>query len=64
MPYRLDESTGYIDYNALQKSVLLFRPKLIIAGASAYARHYDYKRMKQVWFLLKAFANYQRLLIV
>lgn len=32
MPYRLDESTGIIDYNALEKSAALFRPKLIIAG--------------------------------
>jgi hypothetical protein len=32
MPYRLDESTGYIDYDALEKSAQLFRPKLIIAG--------------------------------
>jgi len=37
MPYRLDEATGYIDYDALEASALLFRPKLIIAGTSAYA---------------------------
>ena len=48
MPYRLNEETGYIDYDALQKSASLFRPKLIIAGASAYARHYDYAKMRQV----------------
>ncbi|KAJ1620351.1 serine hydroxymethyltransferase-domain-containing protein [Pavlovales sp. CCMP2436] len=45
-PYRLDESTGIIDYDALQKSASIIRPKLIIAGASAYSRHYDYARMK------------------
>ena len=33
MPYRLDESTGLIDYDALEKSAALFRPKLIVAGA-------------------------------
>lgn len=38
MPYRLDEKTGVIDYDALEKSAALFRPKLIIAGASAYSR--------------------------
>lgn len=48
MPYRLDESTGYIDYDQLEKSAVLFRPKLIVAGASAYARHYDYARMRKV----------------
>ncbi|CAI5529626.1 unnamed protein product [Closterium sp. Naga37s-1] len=48
MPYRLDESTGLVDYEALQRSALLFRPQLIIAGASAYPRDYDYKRMRQI----------------
>lgn len=32
MPYRLDEATGIVDYDALQQSALLFRPQLIIAG--------------------------------
>ncbi|KAL6985506.1 Serine hydroxymethyltransferase 3, chloroplastic [Sarracenia purpurea var. burkii] len=36
MPYRLDESTGLVDYDMLEKTATLFRPKLIIAGASAY----------------------------
>jgi glycine hydroxymethyltransferase len=45
---RLDESTGYIDYDALEKSAALFRPKLIIAGASAYSRNIDYKRMRAI----------------
>ncbi|XP_057962479.1 serine hydroxymethyltransferase, mitochondrial [Malania oleifera] len=48
MPYRLDESTGYIDYDQLEKSAKLFRPKLIVAGASAYARLYDYARIRKV----------------
>ncbi|KAL0432642.1 UNVERIFIED_CONTAM: Serine hydroxymethyltransferase, mitochondrial [Sesamum latifolium] len=48
MPYRLDESTGYIDYDQLEKSAVLFRPKLIVAGASAYARLYDYARIRKV----------------
>ena len=38
MPYRLDEQTGYIDYDKLEETAALFRPKLIVAGASAYAR--------------------------
>nr|XP_009776303.1 PREDICTED: serine hydroxymethyltransferase, mitochondrial-like [Nicotiana sylvestris] len=48
MPYRLNESTGYIDYDQLEKSATLFRPKLIVAGASAYARLYDYERIRKV----------------
>ncbi|KAF5955172.1 hypothetical protein HYC85_008028 [Camellia sinensis] len=48
MPYRLDESTGYIDYDQLEKNATLFRPKLIVAGVSAYARLYDYARIRKV----------------
>lgn len=48
MPYRLDEATGIVDYETLEKTALLFRPKLIIAGASAYPRNYDYARMRKV----------------
>lgn len=48
MPYRLDESTGLVDYDALEKSAALFRPKLIIAGASAYSRDFDFARMRQI----------------
>ena len=48
MPYRLNEATGLIDYDGLQASASLFRPKLIVAGASAYARHYEYSRMRKV----------------
>jgi Serine hydroxymethyltransferase len=48
MPYRLDESTGLVDYDALERSAALFRPKLIIAGASAYPRDFDYSRMRTI----------------
>ncbi|KAK4769136.1 hypothetical protein SAY86_027286 [Trapa natans] len=48
MPYRLDESTGLIDYDMLEKTATLFRPKLIIAGASAYPRDFDYPRMRNI----------------
>ena len=46
-PYRLDESTGLIDYDRLEENALLYRPKIIIAGASAYSRLIDYKRMRE-----------------
>ena len=48
MPYRLDESTGLIDYDTLEKNATLFRPKIIIAGSSAYSRNIDYKRMREI----------------
>lgn len=48
MPYRLNEKTGMIDYDRLEQSAVLFRPKLLIAGASAYSRSYDYPRMREI----------------
>lgn len=48
LPYRLDESTGLIDYNKLEDLASLYRPKLIIAGTSAYSRLIDYKRMWEI----------------
>ena len=48
MPYRLNEETGYIDYDKLEETAKLFRPKIIIAGASAYSRLIDYKRMREI----------------
>jgi glycine hydroxymethyltransferase len=47
-PYRLDESTGEIDYNRLAENAKLYRPKMIIAGASAYMKHIDYGRMREI----------------
>lgn len=48
LPYRLDESTGLIDYAKMEETALLYRPKLIVAGASAYSRLIDYKRMREI----------------
>ena len=48
MPYRLNESTGTIDYDEMERSAELFRPKLIVAGASAYARLIDYERIRSI----------------
>lgn len=48
MPYRLNDETGVIDYDGLEKQAALYRPRLIIAGASAYSRNIDYKRMRQI----------------
>ena len=48
MPYRLDPATGMIDYDQMEKSAELFRPKLIVAGASAYSRLIDYERIRKI----------------
>lgn len=47
-PYRLDESTGLIDYERLRENALLYRPKIIVAGTSAYSRLIDYPRMRAI----------------
>lgn len=48
LPYRLDESTGLIDYDKLKDLATLYRPKIIIAGTSAYSRLIDYERMRNI----------------
>ena len=48
MPYRLDESTGLIDYDKMEELATAFRPKIIVAGASAYSRKIDYARMRKI----------------
>ncbi|KAF9589728.1 hypothetical protein IFM89_028637 [Coptis chinensis] len=55
MPYRLDESTGLIDYEMLEKTAILFRPKLMIVGASAYPRDFDYPRVRKIADAVGAF---------
>ena len=46
--YRLDEATGTIDYDAMERLALECRPKLIVGGASAYSREWDYARMRSI----------------
>lgn len=48
MPYCVDTSTGLIDFEALAASAKLFRPRLIVVGASAYPRQLDYSRFRQI----------------
>ena len=50
LAYRVNEKTGIVDFEMLDKVANSFRPKIIIAGASAYPRNWDYARMKQVLF--------------
>ena len=48
MPYRVNEETGIIDYDTLAANAILYRPKVLVAGTSAYCREIDYKRMRQI----------------
>ncbi|CAG7556643.1 uncharacterized protein FIESC28_03033 [Fusarium coffeatum] len=48
MPYRVDLDTGIIDYDTLQKNAILYRPKVLVAGTSAYCRLIDYERMRKI----------------
>lgn len=40
--------TGLLDYDKLEENALVFRPKLIISGGSAYPRDWDYKRLREI----------------
>lgn len=46
--YSVEEDTGLIDYDKMEAIALESKPKLIIAGASAYSRDWDYKRMREI----------------
>ncbi len=46
--YGLNENTGRIDYDKMEELALKEKPKLIIAGASAYSRDWDYERMRSI----------------
>jgi glycine hydroxymethyltransferase len=46
--YGVDRETGLIDYKKLEETALAERPKVIICGASAYSRDWDYKFIRQV----------------
>jgi glycine hydroxymethyltransferase len=46
--YGVDDQTGLIDYAALEKQVMEYRPKLIIAGFSAYSQLVDWARFREL----------------
>jgi glycine hydroxymethyltransferase len=48
VPYGVSERTGRIDYDVLRDLAKEHHPKLIVAGASAYPRAIDFKRMKEI----------------
>ncbi|MCK9254926.1 MAG: serine hydroxymethyltransferase [Bacteroidales bacterium] len=46
--YKVKEETGMVDYDEMEKIALEQKPKMIIGGASAYSREWDYKRMREI----------------
>ncbi|MFZ5942050.1 MAG: serine hydroxymethyltransferase [Bacteroidota bacterium] len=46
--YGLKEETGTVDYDAMEEIAHRERPKLIVGGASAYSREWNYKRMREI----------------
>lgn len=46
--YKVKEDTGLVDYDEMEAQALEHKPKLIIGGASAYSRDWDYKRMREI----------------
>ncbi|MBR4772418.1 MAG: serine hydroxymethyltransferase, partial [Bacteroidales bacterium] len=46
--YKLNEETGLVDYDDMEKKAREFKPKLIIGGASAYSREWDWERMRAI----------------
>ena len=46
--YGVEEETGIIDYNKVRDQALEVKPKMIICGASAYSRDWDYKTLRSI----------------
>ena len=46
--YQVGQETGTIDYDAMEALALEHKPKLIVGGASAYCREWDYERMRRI----------------
>lgn len=46
--YGVDQETGLVNYDKMEELALKEKPKLIIAGASAYSRDWDYERMRDI----------------
>lgn len=46
--YHVKEETGMVDYDEMEKLAIEHQPKMIVSGASAYSRDWDYKRMREI----------------
>ena len=65
--YGVNKDDGIINYNELEELAIEYRPKLIIAGASAYSRHIDFEKIrlnanKVEAYLLADIAHYSGLI--
>merc|ERR1712190_189920 len=48
LPYKVDPVTGLIDFDALRESALVYRPQMILCGASAYPRIMDFAKFREI----------------
>merc|ERR1711997_311038 len=48
LPYKVNPETGLIDYEALARDAMKFRPKMIVAGVSCYTRKLDYSKFRKI----------------
>lgn len=48
LPYQVNQTTGIIDYDQLERDAALFKPAMIICGGSAYPREWDIKRFREI----------------
>ncbi len=46
--YKVDEATGTINYDEMERLALEHKPRMIVGGASAYSREWDYARMRAI----------------
>ena len=44
LPYKVNDS-GYIDYDKLREMAIIYKPRMIICGASAYPRDFEYQKL-------------------
>merc|ERR1719471_1141237 len=48
LPYKVDAVTGLIDFEELRKNAIIFRPAMILCGASAYPRTIDFAKFREI----------------
>ena len=46
--YQVSRETGTVDYDQMERKALKYRPKLLVGGASAYSREWDWERMRAI----------------
>jgi glycine hydroxymethyltransferase len=48
LPYHVNLETGLLDFDEIEKMALLFRPKMIVTGASAYPRDWNFAKFREI----------------